>query len=163
MTTTSSSDISAFHETVAELDYPMIVVTVPGSGCLVGFSTQCSIDPPRYLVLISKKNHTHEAARRASAMAVHVLDEADRHLAEVFGQLTGDVVDKLSLVSWSEGPEGVPILDGSAAWFAGRVLDRFDGGDHTGFVLEPVAAERRRPITQLGFQGVKDLDPGHDP
>lgn len=159
----SSSDTSAFHELVAQLDYPMVVVTVPGSGCLVGFSTQCSIDPPRHLVFLSKKNHTHEVAADASVVAVHVLDERDRPVAEIFGELTGDAVDKLSLVAWTEGPEGLPIIDDTAGWFAGRVLDRIDGGDHTGLLLEPFAGQQRRPFTQLGFQAVKDLDPGHNP
>jgi flavin reductase (DIM6/NTAB) family NADH-FMN oxidoreductase RutF len=159
----SSSGTSAFHELVADLDYPMVVVTVPGSGCLVGFTTQCSIDPPRYLVFISEANHTHHHALAASSMAVHLLDERDRRIAELFGELTGDEVDKLSLVAWTEGPDGLPIIDDVAGWFAGRVLDRIDGGDHTGFVLEPFAGERRRPIDGLGYQDLKGLDPGHKP
>jgi len=147
----SSSATSDFGDIVAGLDYPMVVVTTATSGCLVGFSTQCSIDPPRYLVCVSKVNHTHESAVAADAVTVHVLDVEDRHLAEVFGQLTGDDVDKLSLVD----------LRTAAAWFEGRVLERLDLGDHTGLVLEPVAAERRRWSGQLGYQSVKDLDPGH--
>lgn len=154
---------SPFHEVVADLDYPMVIVTADRSGCLVGFSTQVSIDPPRYLVCISKANHTHHVAAGTDVLAVHVLDEEDRHLAELFGELTGDAVDKLSLVEWHEGPGGVPLLAATAAWFAGRVLERVDLGDHTGHVLEPIAGERRRPIRQLGFQAVKDLRPGHDP
>src|SRR4051812_20926723 len=169
----SSSDISpAATEVFARLDYPMLIVTCPAaraahqsgghaSGCLVGFSTQCSIDPVRYLVCISKKNHTHEHALAADVLGVHLLDEADRGLAQVFGELTGDVVDKLSLVAWCEGPGGVPILDDAAAWFAGRVLDRVDLGDHTGFVIEPLDGRVRRWIRQLGFQQVRGLDPGH--
>jgi flavin reductase (DIM6/NTAB) family NADH-FMN oxidoreductase RutF len=141
----------------------MVVVTATGTGCLVGFSTQVSIDPPRYLACISKASHTHAVALHAPTLVVHVLDGDDRRLAEVFGELTGDAVDKLSLVAWSPGPDGVPVLDDAAGWFASRVVDRVDLGDHTGFVLEPVAGERRRPLRQLGFQAVKDLDPGHDP
>lgn len=38
---------------MAELDYPMLIVTTRSGGeldgCLVGFSTQCSIDPARFL------------------------------------------------------------------------------------------------------------------
>jgi flavin reductase (DIM6/NTAB) family NADH-FMN oxidoreductase RutF len=156
--------MSAFHDLMAELDPPMIVVTVPGSGCLVGFSSQVSIDPTRFLVCVSKKNHTHAIALGAPVIAVHVLDRDDTHVAEVFGELTGDVVDKLSLVRWRDGPEGVPVLDDVAGWFAGRVLERLDLGDHTGFVLEPFAGEKRRPtISQLGFQVAKDWEPGHEP
>jgi len=148
-------------EVFGRIDYPMLIVTAPGAGCLVGFSTQCSIDPLRYLVCISKENHSHEPAMAADVLGVHVLDEADRGLAEVFGQLTGDSVNKLSLVSWQPGPGGVPVLDDAAAWFAGRVVDRTDMGDHTGFVVEPLEGGLRRWTGQLGFQRVRGLDPGH--
>jgi flavin reductase (DIM6/NTAB) family NADH-FMN oxidoreductase RutF len=156
--------MSAFHDLLAALDHPMVIATAGRSGCLVGFSTQVSIDPARFLVCVSKRNHTHDAATTADVIGVHVLDSDDHHLAEVFGELTGDAVDKLSLVDWEEGPGGVPILAATAGWFAGRVLDRLDLGDHTGLVLEPIAGAVRRPIDrQLGFQSVKDMDPGHDP
>ena len=54
------------------------------------------------------------------------------------------------------------MLGGVAGWFAGRVIDRFDTGDHLGFLLEPFAAEAR-DTPSLTFQDVKDLEPGHDP
>jgi flavin reductase (DIM6/NTAB) family NADH-FMN oxidoreductase RutF len=157
----SSSGTSGVAELFAVLDYPMLVVTCPGSGCLVGFSTQVSIDPVRYLVCISKLNHTHHHALGSDVLAVHALDGEDRSLAEVFGELTGDEVDKLALVAWSPGPAGVPVLDDAAAWFVGRVIDRIDLGDHTGHLLEPLAGEVRRWRGQLGFQALKDLEPGH--
>ena len=153
----------AFQRLVAGLDYPMAIITVPGSGCLVGFTTQVSIDPPRYLVGVSKANHTHHHAMEATTVVVHVLDRDDHELARVFGELSGDDVDKLALVAWSPGPDGVPVLDGAAAWFAGRVLERVELGDHTGLLLDVVDAEVRRWHGQLGFQAVKDLDAGHDP
>lgn len=157
----SSSDTSAFADVVARIDYPMVVVTAPATGCLVGFSTQCSIDPLRYLVCVSKANHTHDAAMVADTLVVHLLDAEDEQLAAVFGSLTGDVVDKLALVPSTPGPGGAPVLDTAAAWFAGRVVDRVDLGDHTGVVLEPVAGEVRRWGGQLGYQAVRSLPPGH--
>ena len=52
---------------VAGLDYPVFVVTAASGderdGCLVGFSTQTSIDPPRLLVCLSKANRTTRIAR----------------------------------------------------------------------------------------------------
>ena len=54
----------AFHRLVGRLDYPMFVVTTVAaddgerSGCLVGFATQCSIHPPRWVVWLSLANHT---------------------------------------------------------------------------------------------------------
>ena len=164
MSSSATSGADAFHQLLSHVDPPMIIVTAGRSGCLVGFSSQVSIDPPRFLACVSKANHTHDDAMRAPVVAVHVLDDADRHLAEVFGELTGDAVDKLSLVEWTAGPEDVPVLATTAGWFAGRVVERVDLGDHTGLVLEPIAGEVRRPIErQLGYQSVKQLDPGHAP
>jgi flavin reductase (DIM6/NTAB) family NADH-FMN oxidoreductase RutF len=157
----------AFHHLLADLDPPVLVVTcgdgATRSGCLVGFATQCSIRPPRFLVCISRKNHTYDAAMAAAVVAVHLLDDEDADVAQIFGELTGDDVDKLALVPWIDGPAGVPVLATSAGWFAGTVVDRVELGDHTGLVLEPIAGEKRRPVHQLGYQAVKDLDPGHAP
>ena len=160
------NDKRQFHRIVADLEYPMFVLTVADgddrSGCLVGFVTQCSIHPPRVLVCVSKANHTFPVAERASVFVVHALHEGDLEIARWFGEVTGDDVDKFATVDWSPGPDGVPVLDG-LDWFAGRVLDRFDGGDHVAFVLDVLddgRAERTRE-PQLGYQEVHDFDPGH--
>ena len=59
-------------------------------GCLVGFTTQCSIDPPLFLVCISVKNRTHRIAEGADHLVVHVVPEERRDLAELFGGETAD-------------------------------------------------------------------------
>ena len=151
---------------VGEIDYPMLIVTAAAgddrAGCLVGFSTQCSIDPARYVVFISKQNFTFGVARPADLLAVHLLSKRHTAVAALFGEHTGDDHDKFTDVPWHEGPGGVPILDDVETWFVGRVVDHLDGGDHLGFVLEPVDAERAHPVDQLGFQDVRDLHPGHE-
>lgn len=74
-------DEKEFAPFVASLDYPMYVLTVDGgaslgkAGCLVGFATQCSISPPKFLVCLSKRNHTHRAAAGTRLAALQV-----RHL-----------------------------------------------------------------------------------
>jgi hypothetical protein len=48
-------------------------------------------------------------------------------------------------------------------WFAGPILDRHELGDHQGVLIEVVHAGRERgEAAPLGFQGVRDLDAGHD-
>jgi flavin reductase (DIM6/NTAB) family NADH-FMN oxidoreductase RutF len=160
-------DTQQFHRLVRRLDYPMFVVTAAASGersgCLVGFTTQCSIDPPRFWVGISVRNHTHGVARRAAYLGVHLLERSDRELAELFGTLTGDEVDKLAWCAWREGPHGAVLLDGVADWFVGRVVEVLPGGDHTWFMVEPVAVRSAGAGRPMGFQDVRDLEPGHDP
>lgn len=159
-------DTSTFHRLTGGLNQPMFVVTTQAngerSGCLVGFATQCSIHPERFLVLISEQNHTFRVGQQAEALAVHLLGDDDRPLAELFGAETGDEIDKFERCSWSEGPAGLPILDDVAGWFAGRVIQRTNLGDHVGHVLEPIAAHGHPPKRLLTLGEVTDLDPGHD-
>ena len=144
----------------------MFIVTVVGAdgerdGCLIGFATQCSIKPQRFITCISKENRTFDAVRSADAIVVHFLGAQQRDLAELFGGETGDEVDKFELCAWNEGPFGIPVLDDVPGWFAGRILERFDGGDHVALLLDPVEAEDRGGALDLGFQAVKPIDPGH--
>jgi flavin reductase (DIM6/NTAB) family NADH-FMN oxidoreductase RutF len=154
------------HALVSSLDYPMVVVTtaVDGerSGCLVGFHTQCSIDPSRFIVCISKKNHTFGVAQRAQHLVLHFLDEGDMALASLFGERTGDDVDKFTRCTWHPGPDGVPIVDDCANWAVVRILDTLDGGDHMGFLTEPVDAHAGEGLRQLSFQAAKTLEAGHE-
>jgi flavin reductase (DIM6/NTAB) family NADH-FMN oxidoreductase RutF len=154
-----------FHELTGELDYAMMIVTttVGGehSGCLVGFATQCSIDPPRFLVCLSDKNHTLGLAQRSDSLAVHFLAATDTELAELFGSQTGDEIDKFARCRWQPGPAGLPILSDCARWLAGRVVDRYTFGDHVGFVLEPFAAEHRQTGAHFTYQRARWLEPGH--
>lgn len=153
-------------EFIAGLDYPMFVVTAadPDSGeragCLVGFATQCSIDPFRYVVCLSRTNHTHRVAATSRTLAVHALSADQHSLAALFGEQTGDDVDKFAECAWTPGPEGTPLLDDCPRRLVGRVLDRFDLGDHTGYLLAPRQATGLN-MPALMFSAVRDLRPGH--
>lgn len=157
---------SAFTRFATSLDYPLYVATtsVDGqrSGCLIGFATQCSIHPPRFLACISKRNHTFQLAPQASRIAVHVVEETNKPLAELFGGETGDQIDKFSRVRWRE-VQGVPVLEDCARWFIGSVLQQVDLGDHLGCLLEPLDVEAGAPEAQLTYQQARDISPGHKP
>jgi flavin reductase (DIM6/NTAB) family NADH-FMN oxidoreductase RutF len=160
-----SSPPDTFAALTGDLDYSMLVVTTAvgdqRAGCLVGFSTQCSIDPPRFLVCLSDKNHTTRLAAGAHALAVHFLPDTAGHLAELFGSETGDRVDKFAQCRWHAGPAGLPLLDDCGRWFAGRVLERSTLGDHIGHLLEPFAAADDDDSGTFAFHRAKRLEPGH--
>lgn len=135
-------------------------------GCLIGFSTQCSIDPTRFLACLSNANLTRRIAARASLLVVHVLHAGahDEALARLFGEETGFETDKLTRCEWEAGPEGAPVLAG-CDWFAGTIVDRVDLGDHTGFVLdvrEDLGAAARAAEPPLTFVDLRALDAGRD-
>ena len=112
---------------------------------------------------MSKKNHTLKIARQAEVLAVHFPGPDQHDIAARFGTRSGDHVDKLASERWHEGPHGVPILDEVPRWFAGRITERLDSGDHVAFMLEPIAGSvKSGQGTTLGFQAVKHLQPGRD-
>ncbi|ARP68734.1 flavin oxidoreductase [Streptomyces pluripotens] len=124
------------------LNPDMCVVTAVAdgelAGCLAGFASQCSVRPPRYAVWLPKNSHTYRVARAAQHLAVHLLARDQRDLAALLGGETGDEADQFERLDWREGPGGTAVLTETAAWFAGTILHRTDGGDHVGFVLDPV-------------------------
>jgi flavin reductase (DIM6/NTAB) family NADH-FMN oxidoreductase RutF len=148
-------------------DVPMAIVTTIAadtgerSGCLVGFLTQCSIDPARFLVCLSTTNHTYRVAARAALLAVHAVGADQRELAELFGANTGDRVDKFARCHWAPGPGGVPLLPDCPRLFVGRILERYDLGDHTGHLLEPIESSGRPEPPALMLSQAADLNPGH--
>lgn len=153
-----------FHQLVSELDYPMFIVTATAderAGCLVGFASQASIHPPRFVVLLSKLNHTCRVAARAEALAVHFLSHADRELAKLFGEQTGDEVDKFDQCRWDHGPFGTTVLSDTKGWIAGRVRDRVDAGDHVVHLIDTEVTRLHRSGPPLAFQDVRDMEPGH--
>jgi flavin reductase (DIM6/NTAB) family NADH-FMN oxidoreductase RutF len=160
--------IESFNSLMAELDYPMFIVTTVAedgerSGCLIGFATQISIKPPRFLTGLSHKNRTYRVAQRAEHLGVHFVPADSKDVAELFGSETGDEVDKFERCDWHEGPAGVPIVEGLPNWFVGRIVERLDAGDHDAMILEPIAGERQAEEEELTFHRAKRIEPGHAP
>ena len=156
--------MDAFEGIVGDLEYPMFIVTARAGdellGCLVGFTTQASIDPPRFIVCLSHQNRTYRVGRDATMLGVHAVPADADDLAELFGGETTDETDKFGRCEWHEGPEGVPILDRCENRFVGRVLARWDAGDHDAFLLEPVTGSSGDG-DEFTFHRAKRIDPGH--
>jgi flavin reductase (DIM6/NTAB) family NADH-FMN oxidoreductase RutF len=157
---------ATFHSLVGDLEYPMFIVTARAGqerlGCLVGFATQTSIDPPRFAVCLSHSNRTFRHGREAELLGVHCVPAGAEALAELFGGSTGDEVDKFERCAWHDGPGGVPILDDCPNWFVGRVVWRAGAGDHDAFLLEPVAAEAGSSEPEFTFHRARRIEPGHE-
>jgi len=164
---TAEEVASAFDALVGATAAAMAVVTVSvdgePSGCLIGFHGQCSIEPRRYALWLSKANHTYDLAVQAETFAAHLLAAGDERLAAHFGGLTGDEVDKFATVGWTPGPGGVPMLDDCPRRLVLRRVALLDsGGDHTCVVGEPVSVEGNGDFTPLRLPDVVDLEPGHE-
>ncbi|OKK22097.1 flavin oxidoreductase [Streptomyces sp. CB00455] len=160
--------MTELHHFTDALDGPVYVVTAAAgqerAGCLVGFASQCSIHPPRFVVWLSTANHTYRVAREAPYLTVHLLRRDQTELAELFGGETGDRVDKFARAAWRPGAEGSPVLAEAEIWFTGRVEGQIEGGDHVGFLLAP---DREGPPVEgpppalLRYGDVRHMEAGH--
>jgi flavin reductase (DIM6/NTAB) family NADH-FMN oxidoreductase RutF len=149
-----------------KIDFPMFIVTAAAlgenSGCLVGFVTQCSINPTRFLICISAKNHTYRIARAASVIAAHLIPKEASELARLFGSETGDEIDKFAHCRWSPGPMGVPLLERCPSRIVCKVLQQLEVGDHDAFLVEPIEAEvGDEAVFTLGMSKSDAIHPGH--
>ena len=155
-----------FNDLMSSIDRPMLIVTTRAgdsqAGCLVGFHSQCSIDPPRYAVWLSKANRTFRIGVLADAFALHFLGDGDQEIAELFGGVTGDDDDKFARCRWHPGLDGVPLLDACAARVtARRVALHDDNGDHACLVLAPDETDVPGEFAPLASSRLGDLDAGH--
>ena len=92
---------------------PVVVTTASQgdqAGSVVGFHTQCGVDPVRYAVWLPAPGRTYDVARHATYIAVHVIDDSAMTIDEgstAAGDLDADWFDRCS---WRPGPGGVPLL-----------------------------------------------------
>jgi flavin reductase (DIM6/NTAB) family NADH-FMN oxidoreductase RutF len=156
-------DLGPFFDRV---DFPYYLLTVRApdeemSGCLAGFVTQCSIDPPNFVACISRLNHTLGVAVRASAMGLHLIGEDQLDIARLFGEETGDTVDKFADVDWRIGPTGAPLLADVSLALEGTILGHFSVGDHEAFLVRALRAVGGPGRGLLTHRTSPRLHPGH--
>jgi flavin reductase (DIM6/NTAB) family NADH-FMN oxidoreductase RutF len=159
------SSINAADAITSSANYPLYVVTVVAegelSGCLAGFVTQSSIEPVQFIICVSKVNHTYGVSERSDSLALHLLGSDQRALASLFGETTGDAVDKFADIAWSTGVTGAPRLTECAAWIEGPIIGSFDAGDHKALLVTVVDGGSGSHRGRLMLQDVSDFEPGH--
>jgi flavin reductase (DIM6/NTAB) family NADH-FMN oxidoreductase RutF len=155
-----------FDTFVTQVDQSLVVVTASSddqqAGCVVGFHTQCSIEPKRYAVWLSKANLTYRVSLFATHVGVHLLAEGDRSLLQLFGGTSGDRTEKFALSDWSPGPGGVPLLTACPTRAVLEITSRWDdGSDHACIVGTPILAEWT-PTTPMRVSAANDTEGGHE-
>lgn len=113
-----------------------------------------SVDPPLMMASIGRRAETHGAIIGSHAFAISVLADDQRELAECFARpTTAEKLTGFCGAAWHEAETGSPILDGALAYFDCRLTARYDGGDHTIFLGEIVAAGYRDDASPLLWYG----------
>jgi flavin reductase (DIM6/NTAB) family NADH-FMN oxidoreductase RutF len=145
-------DPRAFRTALGAFTTGVTVVTArDGAGAPVGITANSfasvSLDPPLILWCPKRDSRRFATFERARAFAVHVLAADQQAACDAFVRSAGGF-DQLP---WSEGPDGLPLLDGCLALFLCRQEAVLPGGDHA-IILGRVHHAWRRDGEPLVFQ-----------
>jgi flavin reductase (DIM6/NTAB) family NADH-FMN oxidoreductase RutF len=129
-------DSRAFRHALGQFPTGVCVVTAMVDGARLGMTVSSfnslSLDPPLVLFSIDRRAASLPMWERAAAVAVHVLAENQKDISSRFARA---LANKWEGMSVSEGLRGTPLLPGVAAVFECAVWTRYEGGDHTLFIL----------------------------
>lgn len=102
-------------------------------GITVSAFSSVSMNPPLVLICIEKTTGSHHAFVESGAFVVNILS-ADQ--SEVSNQFAFKHEDKFDGMNYRLNDSDLPVLEGCLANLDCRVVNSYDGGDHTIFVGE---------------------------
>lgn len=97
-----------------------------------------SLEPPLVLVCVQKTSSTYPALFSSSHLGINILGADQRGTVGVFASKSAD---KFAEVDWHQGPNGSPLIDGSAASIEAEIQERFQAKTHTVFICRVRHAE----------------------
>lgn len=124
-----------------------------------------SIAPPTVLVSLVNNTRTALLIDKARAFAVNILSESQSHYSDRFaGRHKDKEADRFEGFEWTTAATGAPIFKETQAYLDCKLTSAFDGGDHTLYVGEVVAAhldESRSPLLffHSRYMALADLKP----
>ena len=130
-------------KTLGTMTYGIYALTTAHEGqtnvMLASWVSQVSYDPPLIAIAVHPNRRSHELIETSGAFVLHVLKKSQKGLLTQF--MVSDPAAKFKGIDWKPGNAGCPILKDCVAWFACKLKDRIQPGNHTIFLGEIVDAE----------------------
>ena len=142
-----SFDPVHFRSALGRFASGVTVVTVRAEehthGMTANAFVSVSLDPPLVLVSLDNRSYMHRILPGAGRFGISVLAEGQEQLSNHFA---GRTVEGLHIRFTMR--QGVPLLEGSVAYFVVRVFDAHPAGDHTLYVgrVEYFESRDDRPL-----------------
>lgn len=152
-------DARAYRDIWGSFATGVTVITTNVSGWLHGMTANgvvsVSLDPLLMLASVDKSTRCHGQLRSAGIFGVSFLGEDQEAISSLFAKRGDPEEGQLRGVSFHDGPQGTPILDGSIAFLECRLADVLPGGDHDLFIGEALGGEilRTDAAPLLFFRG----------
>lgn len=99
-----------------------------------------SVDPPMILVGLEREAATRAAVVEGRAFNVSVLTRSQEFIADRFAGRAPAIDPRWEGVPHHLGANGIPLIEGCAAWLECRLVDIHPAGDHDICVGEVTAA-----------------------
>ena len=112
--------------------------------------TSLSLDPPLVLVCVDKKVDCYACFEQSKVFAVNFLAEDQEQLSTRFATKG---IEKFEGVPIRQGSVGVPLLEGAIGFIECKLVNGYEGGDHTIYVGEVQAASASGERPLLFFKG----------
>ena len=127
-----------FRNTLAKFCTGVTIVTTKNQegmhGLTVNAFTSVSLDPPLILVCILKNGFSHSTLCECETFVVNILSLEQKELSDRFANPALDSEERFRDLSFQVSENGVPILAGNLGHLECRVVNLFEGGDHTIFI-----------------------------
>lgn len=132
--------ITLFRDAMARFTTSITAITTMDGALPAGVlaTSVCSLSaaPPTILACINKDASVHDLIVRSGVFAVNLLSDKQAPIAERFTSEKGAA--RFDPSAWRAGSHGVPILVGSVASLACRLIASHDGYSHSILIGEIV-------------------------
>ena len=126
------------------------VITTTGAdkrphGMTVNSFSSVSLDPPLILWSLRRNSTSFDTFNSAGRFIVNILAEDQIEISSRFGRTAGDRFKDVPVI---EGLDGLPMIEGCAAYLECRTEATYPGGDHVVFLgrVERISNGGRRPL-----------------
>ena len=137
-------DAKTFRTTLAQWASGVTVVTTLHEGQRLGITassfSSVSLTPPRILICVAKRLFTHQAILSSGIFAVNILAADQQEVGMRFAGMLPEQEDRFAGLAMTTAQTGAPLLPGTLGWLDCRLSATHDGGDHSIFVGDVVAA-----------------------
>jgi flavin reductase (DIM6/NTAB) family NADH-FMN oxidoreductase RutF len=162
-------DPATFRAVLGQWPTGVTVVTTVHGGAAHGMTassfSSVSLEPPLISVCLARSAHSHDLVRTTGVFGVSVLAKDQAQVGRRFARWEPGV-DRFAEGEWTTAKTGSPLLTDALGWLDCTVAHAYEGGDHTIFVGEVLAASTPRTTSPLLYHSrswaqVADVLPEH--
>lgn len=131
----------------------------PHSMTANSFTSVC-LEPPVVLICIAHSTHTYKYLEQAGWFGINVLGEGQEAQGAYFARRPADRKGDVAY-SYTQSQDGIPVLEGSMAFFGCQVIQSHVCGDHTIYLGEVKEVRQGHDAAPLLFYRSRWYHPAH--